>query len=134
MPIVKLLSKQKLDVTMIAVLGKGKEHIKWAPGWAYYYSEPILKVGKVEHPEKIMAKCTDGVFTLKGKRLEINEDKVHDSQLLELYAELDSGITIEYTNKIIFHLESWGALSCKEILTKSAEILIEKIDEMENMI
>ena len=134
MPIVKLLSKQKVDLTMTAVLGKGKDHIKWAPGWAYYYSEPVLKVGKVENPEEIMKKCSDGVFTLKGKKLEVNEDKVYTSELLELYAEMDSGITLEHTDKIIFHLESWGALPCKEILSKSAEILIEKIEEMESLI
>ena len=134
MPVVKLLAKQKLDVTMTAVLGKGKDHIKWAPGWAYYYAEPVLKVGKVENPEKIMEKCTDGVFTFKGKKLEVNEDKMRESQLLELYADLDSGITLEHTEKIVFNLESWGALPCKEILSKSAEILIEKIEEMESMI
>ncbi len=134
MPVVKLLAKQKLDVTMTAVLGIGKDHIKWAPGWAYYYAEPVLKVGKVEDPEKVMEKCTDGVFTLKGKKLEVNEDKVKNSQLLELYADLDSGITLEFTDKIVFHLESWGALPCKEILAKSADILIEKIEEMESMI
>ncbi len=134
MPIVKLLAKQKLDVSMTAVLGKGKDHIKWAPGWAYYYTEPVLKMGKVENPEKVMSKCTDGVFTMKGKKLELNEEKVYNSQLLELYSDLDSGITLEHTDKIVFHLESWGSLSCKEILTKSAEILIEKVDEMESMI
>src|SRR3989338_11597011 len=36
MPIVKLLAKQKVDLTMTAVLGKGKDHAKWAAGWAFY--------------------------------------------------------------------------------------------------
>ena len=134
MPIVKLLSKQKIDCTMTAIVGQGKDHIKWAPGWAFYYQEPVLKVGKVENPEKVMEKCTDGVFTLKNKKLEVNEEKVYESQLLELYADLDSSISLEHTDNIIFHLESWGSLSYKEILHKSADILIEKVEAMEELI
>lgn len=134
MPVVKLLPKQKLDVTMTAILGNGREHTKWSPGWAFYKAEPVVKVGKVENPELVAEKSTDGVFTIKNKKLELNEEKVYDSNLLEYYAEIEPGIKIEYTENIIFTLESWGQLSCKEILQKSSEIFMEKIEEMEKLI
>lgn len=134
MPVVKLLSKQKLDVTMTAVLGKGKTHAKWAPGFCYYKREPILKVGKVENPELVAKSSTDGVFVLKNKKLELVQEKVHDSQLLEYYSELDKGITVEYGNNIILTVESWGQLSCKEMLQKSAALLLEKVETMEKLI
>ena len=62
------------------------------------------------------------------------EEKAAGSNLLEYYSELDSGVTVEYTDNIIFTLESWGQLSCKQLLETSAEILIEKAKELEILI
>lgn len=134
MPIVKLLSKQKLDVTMYAVMGQGKQHVKWCPGWAFYRREPVVTVTKVTDPEKVMTRCTDGVFELKGKKLEVVEEKVYSSQLLEYYASLDKGIEVEYSDTILFTVESWGQLGCREILETAAEILIQKTEEMEKLL
>ena len=130
-PIVKLQPKQKIDVTMTAVLGRGQEHTKWSPGWAIYLHEPVVKVGKVSEPQKVMEMCTDGVFSLKGNTLSVNQEKVADSLLLEFYSSLDKGITVEYTENLIFTVESWGQLSCREMLQKSADLLSEKIDIFE---
>ncbi len=134
MPVVKLLSRQKVDVMLTAVLGRGKEHAKWAPGWAFYKHEPIVTVGKVSVPELLAEKCTDGVFIVKNNKVELVEEKVYDSNLLDYYAELDKGITVKYTDTIIFTLESWGQLSPKEILHTSAEILVEKIEELDALL
>ena len=134
MQIVKLLSKQKLDITMKAVLGKGKVHAKWAPGLSFYKKEPVLKIGSVKNPELLSSKCTDGVLSVKGNKVEVNKDKLYASNLLEYYSELDEGISLEYTENLIFTIESWGQLSCKEILTQSADILINKVEEMEKLI
>jgi DNA-directed RNA polymerase subunit D len=134
MPITKLLAKQKVDVTMYAVMGKGKDHAKWAPGWAFFKKEPVLKLGKVKDPAMVAKQSTDGVLKIKAGKLEINEKKVYDSKLLEYYTELDEAITLEQTDNILFNLEGWGQLSCKDILTTSAQILIEKIEELEALI
>ena len=134
MPVVKLLTKQKIDVTMTAVLGQGKVHTKWSPGWAFFRKEPIVKLGKVNDPAKVAKKCSDGVFELKGNKLNLVKNKTYDSNLLEFYASLDSGISIDYSDNFIFTLESWGQLSCKEILTRSAQILTAKVEEMEKLV
>jgi len=131
MPLVKLLARQKVDILMTAVLGQGKNHAKWAPGWAYYKKEPIVSIGKVADSQSIISHCSDGLFFLKGNKLEVDEEKARVSNLLEYYAELDPGISVEYTNNLIFTLESWGQLSAKEILSGSADILIEKAEELE---
>ena len=134
MPVVKLLSKQKVDVIMTAVMGQGKEHTKWTPGLAFYKKEPAVKVGKVHDPETLSKICTDGVFKIKGNNVELVNEKVYDSNLLEVYAEADKGITVTYTDNILFNLESWGQLTCKEMLTACAEILVEKVEELEKQI
>ncbi len=134
MPVVKLLARQRVDILMTAILGKGREHAKWSPGWAYYKKEPVLKVGKVADPEFIASKCSDGVLVLKGNKLEVDEEKIYDSNMLEYYAELDKGISLEYTDNLIFTVESWGQLSTKEMLLQSAGILIEKAEELEKQL
>jgi len=134
MPVAKLLAKQKLDLIMTAVMGKGRDHAKWVPGWAFYKNEAILKIGKIKNSELLLKKCTDGVFKKSGSGLTVVEEKAAGSNLLEYYSELDSGVTVEYTDNIIFTLESWGQLSCKQLLETSAEILIEKAKELEALI
>ncbi len=134
MPIVKLLARQKVDLTMTAILGRGKEHIKWSPGWAYYRQEAQLTLGKVADPAAIAAKCTDGVLQMKGNKLDVDKEKVQESILLEHYASLDKNITIEYTGNILFTVESWGQLSCREMLSRSAEILEAKAEELERQL
>jgi len=134
MPVVKLLSKQKVDVIMTAVMGQGKNHTKWTPGLAHYKKEPVLKVGKVQDPEALAKMCTDGVFKIKGSNVELVDEKVYNSNLLEAYAAADKGITLAYSDNMVFYVESWGQLTCKEILTSSAELLVEKVEEMEKLI
>ncbi len=134
MPVVKLLSRQRVDVAMTAVLGRGRDHAKWSPGWAYYKKEPVLSVSKVNDPEKVAEHCSDGVFELEGKRLKVNQEKVYESNMLEYYAELDKGIQLEYTDNLIFSVESWGQHSGKDLLTMSGELLEEKADELEKQL
>lgn len=135
MPLSKLLSKQKIDVTMTAILGKGKDHAKWIPGLPLYRREPVIKVdGKIADPQKIVSNCPQGVFALKGNSIEVVKDKVHDCSDCQQCVDLDKNISVEGSGNFIFTLESWGQLSCKEILSQSAEILIEKIEEMEKLV
>ena len=134
MPIVKLLPKQKLDVTLTAIMGTGKEHVKWAPGWAIFRKERKLDVSKAKNPELVASKASDGSLALKNGKLHVVADKAYNSQLLEYFSEIDEGITLSYTDNIIFDLESWGQLSCKEILQKSADILMDKAEELQQLI
>lgn len=134
MPIVKLLSKQKVDLTMTAILGKGKAHAKWSPGLAYYRDEPVIKIGKVSDAEKIAKSCPQEIFEVKGNKLEINKDKLYDCHLCQQCVDLDKEISLEKNGNILFIIESWGQLSCKEMLNQSTEILLNKIEEFENLI
>ncbi|MBI2668258.1 DNA-directed RNA polymerase subunit D [Candidatus Woesearchaeota archaeon] len=134
MPIVKLIARQKIDCTMTAVLGLGKEHTKWCPGWAWYQHEPKLKIGKVKDPEAIVKLAPKGVFEVKSGRLAVDQEKLYEWQSYEFIADLDPEIAIEETDNFLFTIESWGQLSCKEILSQAADILMQKAEEMENLI
>ncbi|MBI4983255.1 DNA-directed RNA polymerase subunit D [Candidatus Woesearchaeota archaeon] len=135
MILVKLLSKQKVDVTMTAVLGRGKDHAKWAPGLPFYHREPIIKVtGPVADPEKVVQSCPKGIFGIKGKSVEVIKDKLPDCHECQQCTDLDKNITFEESGNFIFTIESWGQLTCKEILNQSIGILIDKIEELEKSI
>ncbi len=135
MPLLKLLPKQRVDVTMTAILGRGREHAKWSPGLAFYRREPIIKItGTVENAEEVAKACPMGILEQKGKSLIVNKDKLNDCHECQQCVDLSKNITFEESGNYIFTLESWGQLSCKEILSKSAEILLEKTEEMEKLI
>jgi DNA-directed RNA polymerase subunit D len=134
MPITKLLAKQKVDIIMTAVMGQGKIHTKWSPGVAFYHHEPQLIIGKVKDPQLIVDQSSDGVFSLKAGKLTVAQDKVNSSQLLEFYQDLDKEIKLEHTDNIIFNVEGWGQLSCKEMVQQSVAALIAKAEEMETLL
>ena len=134
MVIVKLLPKQKIDITMTAIMGKGKEHAKWVPGLAFYKKEQSFKIGKVADPKMVSEECPQNILVLKGDKLEVDKNKLYDCNICQKCADLDENIKLEETGNFIFNLESWGQLSCKEILSQAADILTEKAEEMEKLI
>jgi len=134
MPLTKLLSKQKVDVQMTAIMGKGKDHAKWIPGLTFFKKEPVIKIGNVKDPEGIAAACPQNIFVVKSDKLTVNKDKLYDCHLCDKCVELDQNISFDDNGNYVFSLESWGQLSNKDILTQSAKILINKIEEMEKLI
>ncbi len=130
-PIVKLLKGQKLELEAIACLGQGKEHAKWSPGLIFYKYKPTIEIGKnVKDAEAVVKSCPVHVFEIKGNKLSVNDENLLKCHLCRNCVDTDPAIKlIESENDLIFYLESWGQLSCKEILTTAADILQEKLNE-----
>ncbi|QQG38555.1 MAG: DNA-directed RNA polymerase subunit D [Candidatus Woesearchaeota archaeon] len=127
-PIVKLLKGQKLEVDMVATLGKGKVHSKWSPALAYYRYYPEIKLSNVKDAEKAKNICPKHVFEVKGSKLEIKDLEACD--LCMLCTEY--GVEVKGNPKnILFFLEPWGQLKEKEILTEALEILNEKLKDLD---
>ena len=131
-PIVKLLKGQKIELEATACLGQGKDHAKWTPGLVFYKYKPVIEIGKsVKDPEAVVKSCPVGVFELKGDKLLINDKRLFDCHLCQNCMNADKSINvIESENDFIFYVESWGQLSCKEMLVTASDILIEKLDEL----
>jgi len=129
-PIVKLLKGQSLELEATAVLGKGKVHVKWSPGLAYYKHKPIIEIGNVKNPEEVVEKTHGNIFEIKNGKLEVIKDNLFKYDLAGILEDVSNGeIKVVYDNDIIFYIESWGQLSCKEILNEALSIFNKTYDE-----
>ena len=130
MPITNLLKGQSLELEATAVLGKGKAHSKWSPALAYYKHKPIIEIGSVKNPEEIVEKTHGSIFEIKNGKLEVIKDNLFKYDLAGVLEDISNGeIKVKYDNDIIFCIESWGQLTCREILNAALDIFNEKFDE-----
>lgn len=135
-PIAPLAKGQKLELEATAILGRGKEHMKWSPCLAYYKNFPVITIDKkVENPEEIAAKCPKKIFVVKNGKLVVDESKITECHLCDNCVDASNGaIRIERKNDYIFTVESWGQLSPKEIVSAAADIFLEKVSAFEKEI
>src|SRR3989344_1168702 len=89
-PLITLLKDKELSLQATAVLGKGKEHMKFSPGLCHYVNAPVK---------------FKNLDDLKNEDQEVSKEN------------------------FIFFVESWGQLSCKEMVDEAMNILDEKLDE-----
>ena len=130
-PIVNLLKGQTLELEATAVLGRGKNHVKWSPCHAYYKYRPVIEItGDVKNPEAVIEVDHNNVFEIKDRKLVLNKDKVLDCDLSLDFSEIDKNIKVTASDTdFVFYVESFGQLSCKEIVNKAIEIFDEQLDE-----
>ena len=134
-PIVKLLKGQTLEIEATAILGTGKEHSKWAPAHVYYRQKPVLKIGKVKDPDEVVNAAPPGVFENKGGRLQVNESLLLKHDLAGAAEDASDGeVSLEPSNDYVFYVESFGQLSCRQIMEEAADTLKERLEELQKLL
>jgi len=135
MPIVKLLKNQQLELEATAVLGRGKLHSKWSPCLVHYKKKPVIEIGNVKNPEEVVDKTHGNIFEIKNGKLEVIKENLFKYDLAGIAEEVSNNeVKVTYVDDYIFNVESWGQLSCKEIVTKAIDVFNEQLDEFSDSI
>ena len=128
-PIVELTENQELKFEAIAHLGLGKKHAKWQASIVGYRAIPKITVDKAGNKKEYEERCPKKVFTYKKKKLKVARPL--ECNLCMTCVDLSNGaIKVETDEKdFLFNLETASGLKPKEIVSKSIEILKDKLDE-----
>src|SRR3989339_399379 len=114
MPIVKILKNQSLELEATAVLGQGKEHVKWSPGHIYYKNKPIIEIDikKCDGCGKCVEQCPTKTMEIKDNKAVVSKDHLLDCHLCNACIEAcpKEAVKVTGTNDFVFYLESWGQL------------------------
>jgi len=134
MPIVKLLKGQEVELEATAILGEGKDHVKFSPGLVWFTKEPKITVSnKAELIEKFKEKYPLEIFDKNGK---ISADLIIENNLVDACDGVCNDLVkIEYSDKnFIFNIEPWGQLTPAEMISNAAILLNEMLAEFETKI
>jgi DNA-directed RNA polymerase subunit D len=127
-PIVKLGNGQRLSLEADAVLGTGKTHAKWQPAVASYKHHPKIEIRtECDLCGECVEACPKNILEISSKKLKVTDEKecVLCIQCMEV-CELDAIKVEDDDRRIIFKVESIGAMPPYEIFKKSCDILEEK--------
>jgi len=131
-PIVKLLKGQDIELEATAMLGKGKDHIKWSPALVYYKYKPVVEIIKEPaNQEEIVKSCPLHVYEIKNNKLIVNKDSLLKCHLCGACVDASNN-TIKVIGKedeFVFYVESWGQLSCEDIIKTSLDIFQEQLSD-----
>ncbi len=132
MPIVDLLEGQEIDLTAVAVLGKGREHAKWEPAYCYYRNYPSISVKDIDEKvaKKIYELCPKKVFSLEDGKLKVKN--LESCTLCMQCNEIaNKEIVKPVDDKFIFYVESFGQMNAKRIVKEAIVELKNLLKEFE---
>ncbi|TFG09194.1 MAG: DNA-directed RNA polymerase subunit D [Promethearchaeota archaeon] len=136
-PIVKIDKDSSIIFEAYAVLGRAKDHVKWSAvsnaSFRYY---PLIefdesKIKDKEEMELIVKLCPEKLFEIANNKLKLKEDYWQKCTLCKA-CENNSENKIHVSweiNKYIFTLESDGVLPFNDLIEKTFEIFLEKVNE-----
>ncbi len=129
-PLAKLKAGQRIRMEGEAVMGQGKDHVKYQPAVAGYRAMPVFTISEnipAEAMQRIADSCPVKIIEIKGKKLNITEPG--DCTLCGNCEEVGGSAHIQVDaddSSFILMLETHGGLSNKDILHQACDILIEK--------
>jgi DNA-directed RNA polymerase subunit D len=127
MPIVYLDGEQKIEIVARAGIGYGRDHAKYTPGLIFYKQLPKIKISKEGESQIELSELYPEVFEFNNKL------KVKDATACELDNEDMKdypGVEIEFTDTLVFVIESWGQMKTSEIFNEAAKALKSELSEL----
>lgn len=138
-PIVELYGDQRLILEIEAVLGHGRNHAKWQAVQApSYRMDTIIEFDKknIDEVKDFLNKIPEEIASsIKGEKIELKD--LSKLPILELYINKEKidFITIKRNpTKVVFHFETDGSLTAKEVITESTKILENKYADFQKQL
>jgi DNA-directed RNA polymerase subunit D len=132
-PIVELKEGQKIVLTAVARLGKGREHAKFQPVCAAGYKNvPIITVTeKCDLCKMCVEACPQGIYKMeRGKLVVGNENKC---TMCKLCIEACDAGAINITSdprSFIYTIETDGSFTAQEIIVRAARSLKDRAEQL----
>jgi DNA-directed RNA polymerase subunit D len=131
MPLVLLEEGQEIEIAARAKVGTGKEHAKFVPGLFYYKQLPKITISKEGEAQSELAELYPEVFEFDSKL------KVKDASASNLDSEDMKefpGVDIEFTEDLVFSIESWGQTKAEDIFTEASKALKANLSEVSKVL
>lgn len=130
-PITDLRGEQELVLTATAKLGKGSEHSKHTPGIMFYRNITETTMPK-EFLEEVKRICPNANITEKGDNIIIVDDQLEEVlDVCEgIMQRAGQKINTKVSDELIVTIESFGQITPKDILERSAEALKKDVDAL----
>ena len=132
MPIVYLDENQEIELTATAIMGIGDDHAKFSPGLFTFRGYPKITISKDADP-KIADVCPKKVFKVVNGKLKVDENRIIYCDLCKACEDASNGkVKVEgEENKYIVHVESWGQMKVRDILTRATKVLQSDLEKFQ---
>lgn len=125
-PIIRLNKGQGIEFVARASIGTGKEHARHTPGLVYYYNLNKITIKPEGKKHSELAESHPEVFKFDGE-LKVKNEWACNFDMEDIETP---GIEITPTEKIVFVVESWGMMSCSEIVKESVKVLSKNLEDV----
>lgn len=137
-PIVTLNKGQELEFEATAILGIGRDHVKWAPGLIFYKNKLVVDIKGSVDVEKLKENIPeDSALKISGNKVTIDDDKLYTTSYFDAFIgeSVVEGVNVSIVeDEFVFYVESFGQLSTKDMLVASIDVLKEKLNELADKI
>ncbi len=138
-PIVKIVSDQKIRLEAYAKLGRGRVHAKWQPvSSCIYRYKPKIKIDpdKCDACGNCVDVCPKKIYSKEGNKIKIEREMecILCNDCVDICKDSKS-IQIGWDeNSLIFYIESTGALPVEKIMSEALKIYEKKYSDFINQI
>jgi DNA-directed RNA polymerase subunit D len=124
----KLLKGQEIELEATAILGRGIEHAKWAPGQIYYeYNSEVKVNNKAKELDQFITKFPPQVVD-NGK---ISKEKIIKLELMDACEGVcPEVVDVQYnSDSLKVTVESWGQMPAKLMVKEGCKYIAEALDD-----
>lgn len=137
-PLVKLKKGQEVRLEATAILGLGKQHMKFSPGLIFYKNKPFVTVGKTVDVETLKRRIpADSAVTIDGNKVKVDDDKLYTTNYFDAFVNesVVEGLDVSMAeDEFVLYIESFGQLEAKDMMSASVDALKSRLSDLASQI